>query len=259
MKELKDIRPAIKLDWQLWVDRWDKMQARYLVRRTERFETIIRLIRETQPSVKSILDLGCGTGSLMLAVLEAFPKTEVVGIDFDPTLLWLAEARLANFTNRSHVILTDLRDISWMKLVKTPFDAVVSATALHWFSAAKLDDLYKQIAQIMRPSGIFLNADHVGSDSPEIQQAWKRHREKMRADEALPDSDDWVGFWREYSKEAGIEAKGIHERVIHGWEGGVEEGMPLAWHFDRLSEAGFISVDCFWRCDCDAIYGGIRN
>lgn len=259
MKELNNIHPPAKLDCLLWVDRWDRMQERYFVKRTERIETIIRLIRETQPSVESILDLGCGTGSLMLAVLEAFPKVEVVGIDFDPTLLWLAKARLADFTNRSRVILTDLRDASWMKLVKTPFDAVVSAAALHWFSAARLAVLYKQIAQIMRPSRIFLNADHVGSDSPGIQQAWEHHREKMCADETLPNSDDWVGFWREYSKEAGIEALGIHERVIHGWEGGVEEGMPLAWHFDRLREAGFISVDCFWRCDCDAIYGGIRQ
>ena len=38
---------------------------------------------------------------------------------------------------------------------------------------------------------------------------------------------------------------------------GVEEGLPLAWHFDKLTESGFSSVDCFWRCDCDAIYGGI--
>jgi SAM-dependent methyltransferase len=257
MKDLKYIKPPGDLDWRLWVDRWDRMQARYLVKRAERFETIIRLIRETQYSISTILDLGCGTGSLMLSVLEAFPKAEIIGIDFDPTILWLAEARLVDFTNRSHVILTDLRDISWMKSVKSPLDAVVSATALHWFSPVQLAELYQQIAQIMRSGGIFLNADHVGSDSLKIQQAWERHRDKMRAQEASSDSDDWDGFWREYSLALGLNIREIHQRVIGGWEGGIEEGLPLTWHFDRLRKCGFSSVDCFWRCDCDAIYGGI--
>jgi ubiquinone/menaquinone biosynthesis C-methylase UbiE len=259
MKDLKDSKPPDDLDWRHWVDCWDRMQARYLVKRAERFETIIRLIRETQYPVTAILDLGCGTGSLMLSILEAFPESEIVGIDFDPTLLWLAEARLTDFATRSRVILADLRDISWMKSVKSPFDAVVSATALHWFNATQLAELYKQIAQIMRPGGIFLNADHIGSDSPEIQQAWERHRDKMRAQEAISDGDDWDGFWREYSQALGLGIREIHQHVIGGWEGGIEEGFPLAWHLDRLRECGFSSVDCFWRCDCDAIYGGIRK
>jgi hypothetical protein len=36
-------------------------------------------------------------------------------------------------------------------------------------------------------------------------------------------------------------------------------GLPLAWHFDRLRESGFAQVDCLWRCDGDAIYGGIKG
>lgn len=60
------------------------MQERYLVERAERFETIVRLIRETQHSLEAVLDLGCGTGSLMSSVLEAFPEASVTGIDFDP-------------------------------------------------------------------------------------------------------------------------------------------------------------------------------
>ena len=35
----------------------------------------------------------------------------------------------------------------------------------------------------------------------------------------------------------------------------VEEGLPLAWHLDTVREHGFAHVDCFWRSDCDAVFG----
>ena len=109
MNDVKEIKFPEGFDWKTWVDRWDEMQQRYLVKRTERFELITRLIRETQNSVVRIVDLGCGTGSLMLEMLEAFPKAELIGIDFDPTLVPLAQNRLTKFGNRVTLLLEDLR------------------------------------------------------------------------------------------------------------------------------------------------------
>jgi SAM-dependent methyltransferase len=258
MTDLTDIKPPADLDWQSWVDRWDRMQQRYLVKRAERFEIIVGLIKATQQTVSSVVDLGCGTGSLMLAALEAFPEATVMGIDFDQTMLWLARARLARFRDRSHVELIDLRDSSWPQRMTTPVDAVVSATALHWFSPEQVAELYTQIAQIVQGGGIFLNADHVGSDSRVIQRAWEQQRTEMWKLESHTRGDDWDGFWAEYSNALGLDTKEIQQRVIGGWEGGIEEGLPLPWHLDRLRESGFAHVDCFWRSDCDAIYGGIR-
>ncbi|MBI4765240.1 MAG: class I SAM-dependent methyltransferase, partial [Deltaproteobacteria bacterium] len=183
MIDLTDITPPSDLDWQSWVERWDRMQERYLVRRTERFEVITRLMRQTPHGVSKVVDLGCGTGSLMRGILDAFPDAEVVGIDFDPTMLWLARARLEQFGQRSRIQLTDLRQPGWLRTVSAPVDAVVSATALHWLSPMELTVLYGQIAQILRPGGIFLNADHVGSDLPAVQQEWERHRADMREQE----------------------------------------------------------------------------
>ena len=117
---------------------------------------------------------------------------------------------------------------------------------------------HSRFCQILRPGGILLNADHVGSPSPEIQETWERHREEMRAREGTSSSDDWDGFWAAYTEALNLDAQEIHQRIVGGWEGGVEDGLPLAWHLDRLRESGFWAVDCFWRCNCDAIYGGIR-
>jgi SAM-dependent methyltransferase len=259
MTKLEDIRPPPDLDWPYWVESWDRMQERYLVKRTERFETIVRLIRETQHSVEFVLDLGCGTGSLMSSVLEAFPEARVMGIDFDPAILWLAEARLARFVDRSRVVLADMRRASWTRDVPSQLDAAVSATALHWLNASQLSGLYRQLAPRMRPGAIFLNADHVGSNCSEIQRAWERQRDVALSRKGGVRSDHWDAFWNEYSQALGLDLDPIRRRVAGDWEDGVEEGLPLAWHFDRLRESGFASVDCFWRSDCDAIYGGVRN
>jgi SAM-dependent methyltransferase len=257
MNDVRQIRYPKGFDWQIWVDRWDNMQQGYLVKRTERFEVMTRLIRETQDSIVRIVDLGCGTGSLMLEMLEAFPKVELTGVDFDPTLLPLARNRLTKFGDRVNLLLEDLRQDKWLQHLSGPADTVVSATALHWFKPDELADLYGKIAKILHVGGIFLNADHVDSENKHIQRAWKEHREEMLNQQQSAGGEDWEFFWAEYMAALGLDPQEIHQRVLNSWEGGVEEGMPLTWHFDKLKSAGFTNVDCFWRCDCDAIYGGI--
>jgi hypothetical protein len=69
------------------------------------------------------------------------------------------------------------------------------------------------------------------------------------------EADDWDMFWAAFGQALGYTS----QESIDGWEGGVEEGLPLAWHLDRLRESGFYAVDCFARWDCDALYGGIKE
>ncbi|MBI5030269.1 MAG: class I SAM-dependent methyltransferase [Chloroflexi bacterium] len=243
-------------DWQHWFHRWERMQERYLVDRAERFAVMIRMVRATQSSISRVLDLGCGPGSLMRQFLEAFPEAQVTGVDLDPMLLLLGRAQLTEFGMRAKLIETDLRDSSWLQLAPGPFDAMVSSTALHWLAPEQLSALYGRVAQVLRPGGIFLNADHVGSDSSLIQQAWEQHRDEMLATQ-VTNADDWNSFWDAYAQALGVNRDEIHRRLEAAYEGGVEQGLSLPWHFHTLKASGFRFVDCFWRGDCDAVYGGI--
>ena len=175
-RDLTQANPPSDLDWPMWVARWDRMQDRHLVRRAERFAIITRLIQATQPACPVVVDLGCGTGSLSWAVLDACPGATVHSIDFDPFTLWLARARLASARNRVTLTLADLRQADWTNQVPVRVDAVVSATALHWMTAEQLAALYVQVAGLLRPGGIFINADHVGSPDTNIRTCWERHR-----------------------------------------------------------------------------------
>jgi SAM-dependent methyltransferase len=254
------IVPPADFDWQHWVDRWERMQERYLVRRRERFAALVALIDATQARVERVLDLGCGPGSLTLAVLDAFPQAEVYGIDYDPSVLVLAQARLAHFGTRVHLIQADLQRAAWVRRVPAPIEAVISSTALHWLEPDVLAALYCQIAGLLAPGGILLNADHVGSEHAGVQRAWEQHRKQERADERRikmgePDADDWGHFWDAYGEALGYRS----QQSLDGWEHGVEEGLPLSWHLDQLRACGFCGVDCFARWDCDALYGGVKE
>ena len=259
MNQFGKIKIPQNFDFQHWCARWDKMQEKYLVKRNERFNVISQLINSTQDKVEYILDIGCGTGSLMLNMLESFPKTKVIGIDFDPTILILAKGRLDKYKERSKIVFADIRDNSWVELIENPLNAIVSATALHWLNPKQLKLFYKQIIGLLRSNGIFLNADHVSSAYPLIQKTWEENRDKMRKEEYDNFADDWNSFWKAFGKALSGNIDEINKRVIGGWEGGIEDGLPLQWHFEKLKDCGFSYVDCFWRCDCDAIYGGILS
>ena len=241
---MQEFKIPENLDWWMWINRWDKMQEKYIAKRSERFQMMVQLIRDTQDNINRILDLGCGTGSLMLEMLNAFADAEVFGIDFDPTLIPLAQRRLAEFKNRANIVLDDLRKTAWLANISKPIDAVVSATALHWMQPDELIELYDKLAGILKPGGIFLNADHVGSDSNQIQNLWQKF--KARSSYQY-EGETWEHFWSDYMSALGLETTQVCQRVLGGWEGGIEDGMPLTWHFDKLKGAGFVCVDCFWR------------
>jgi SAM-dependent methyltransferase len=251
--------PEDGLDWRTWVARWDRMQERYAPDRPARFSRIAGLVRAALPDAPAILDVGSGTGALSLALLEALPGARVVGVDLDPSVMTLAAHACARHGERFAQFTADLRVPRWEHRLPAPFDAIVSATSLHWLGATELQTLYRACAQLLRPGGLFLNADHVGSECPAIQAHWLRERDEPRAREAPPGADDWDGFWEALLAALPPDLRDAHERVASAWEGGVEQGMPLAWHLDALRAAGFEHVDCFGRSACDAIYGGVRT
>jgi SAM-dependent methyltransferase len=259
MTNSPELQPATDSELQHWLDQWDLMQERYVVSRPERMKIMVALIRDTQPPMATVLDLGCGTGTLLAGVLEALPEVKVTGIDFEPAVLRLAQARLRRYGSRWRTVLADLLDATWTGVVESPVDAVVSSMTFHCFSPERLSLLYGQIAQVLRAGGIFLNADHAGSDSPSIQQAWRSQRERMLARQSRADSDDWEGFWQKYSEAVGLDLREIQRREAEARKGHVEGGLPLVWHLDRLRHVGFVSADCFWRSHTDAVYGGIRG
>ena len=69
-----------------------------------------RVVEES--SARTILDLGCGIGSVLMLLAWRFPATRAVGIEAEETSVALARRSLAwnDAAGRCHVVLGDLRD-----------------------------------------------------------------------------------------------------------------------------------------------------
>jgi ubiquinone/menaquinone biosynthesis C-methylase UbiE len=245
---------AVDADTDHWVSRWDSMQEVYNPDRRRRLRTLVEVVRAKHDAPQLVLDVGCGTGSVMAELLDAFPSARAVGIDLDFTLLDIARSRLGRFGDRAELVEADLRGQGWTSRCPTEADAVLSATALHWFTSSQLERLYRQFHRLLKKGGVFLNADHVGCEDPQIQEAWDRPR---TAADPTNGTTAWQSFWDELLADRSPEERERRVQILGPWVG-VEQGLPLEWHFLQLKKAGFCIVDCFYRLGGDAVYGGVK-
>jgi SAM-dependent methyltransferase len=141
--------------WSGWLDRWDRQQERYVHFREDIFALAFECIERLGAAPGRFLDLACGPGALTARVLRRFPAAEVTGVDMDPLLLAIARGALGD---RATWMEEDLRQ-NWHSSISAPFDAVGTATALHWLEDTEVEMLVAQLADLVRPGGVFFNYD----------------------------------------------------------------------------------------------------
>ncbi|HMJ35722.1 MAG TPA: class I SAM-dependent methyltransferase [Baekduia sp.] len=171
-----------------------------------------------------VLDLGAGTGMLAARVGAAHPEAELVLVDGAPAMLDQARAALGD---RAQLHVADLAD----PLPPGPFDAVVSALAIHHLDDAGKQALFARVCAALPPGGVFVNAEQVAGPRPCFDaryRAW--HEASARALGAT--ADEWAA---------------AAERMRHDRCSDVES--QLRW----LREAGFDAADCLFKDHCFAV------
>ena len=114
----------------------------------------------TAGPVRTILELGIGTGETARHVLARHPQAHLVGIDGYPPML--DEARRQLPADTVELRLQRLQD----PLPEGPFDLVVSALAVHHLASAEKQDLFRRVHAALRAGGRFVLADLVVPDDP---------------------------------------------------------------------------------------------
>ena len=104
-------------------------------------------------AVRSVLDLGTGTGETLLRVLHRHPGAGAVGIDESEGMLGVATSRLKGRGVQLRV--ADLAE----PLPPGPFDLVVSALAVHHLDGPAKAALFIRVAGVLRPGGRFVLGD----------------------------------------------------------------------------------------------------
>jgi tRNA (cmo5U34)-methyltransferase len=165
-----------------------------------------------------ILDLGAGTGLLARSVAAAHPDVSLMLLDGSPAML--AEARDALGDDATYVV----GDLAY-PLPPGPWDAVVSALAIHHLDDAGKRALFARVHGELAPGGVFVNAEQVSGPSAffdDVYAAWH----ETRAAELGTTPEQWDA---------------ARERMRFDRWASVEH--QLAW----LREAGFADADCLYK------------
>ncbi|GHG03595.1 MULTISPECIES: class I SAM-dependent methyltransferase [Amycolatopsis] len=233
-----------------WISRWDRQQETYVPHREARFTVLLDALEAAcgRPD-PSVLDLGCGPGSLAVRVLDRIPAATVVAVDADPLLLGLARAAHHDRSGLRFVE-ADLGRPGWGAELALggPVDAAVSTTALHWLPEPQLGVAYRELAGLLRPGGVLLNGDDLSVEdaAPGLAEL-ERHLLRQAAGPRGENLDDWRRWW-----DGVTEDPALAELVARRGDGPAAghrgaESAQLSAHERALRAAGFAEVGTLWQ------------
>jgi release factor glutamine methyltransferase len=115
-------------------------------------EAVVRLRARQAPL--SIIDLGCGSGALLCALLTEFPAATGLGVDIDPAAVALTARNLIRlgFADRARAARGD-----WFEGIGDRFDVIVSNPP--YIRTADRDALSREVRDFENPAALFAGAD----------------------------------------------------------------------------------------------------
>ncbi|MER5883621.1 class I SAM-dependent methyltransferase [Streptomyces sp. NPDC001941] len=244
---------AAGTDWQAWQLSWDRQQEWYMPDREERFRVMLDMVEAVVGPEPRVLDLACGTGSITDRLLKRFPAATSTGVDLDPALLAIARGTFAG-DDRVTFVRADLKDAGWTaRLPHDSYDAVLTATALHWLHSEPLAALYGQLAAVVRDGGVFMNADHmIDPATPRINAAERAHRHAAMERAKEGGAVDWAAWWELAARDPELAGPTAERFEIYGEH--ADGDTPSAeWHARTLRAAGFAEARAVWSSPSDSL------
>lgn len=130
--------------------------------------------------VRTVLDLGAGTGLELFRFFERFPDARVTALDISPNML--AQLSKRPFADRVDIIIGDFFEADFGLPEGIGYDAVISTSALHHFLEEDKVRLFRKVYECLKPGGIFVNSDYYAADqaSQDASLEWYLENPEMR-------------------------------------------------------------------------------
>lgn len=223
----------------------------------EQIGVMLALLATRHEPVQSFIDLGCGDGILAAALLEKYPDSRGILVDFSEPMLEQARVQLKGFADQLQFLNLDYADPAWKEDIhalsesapergsKGGFDAVVSRYSIHHQPDQRKPAIYADIFNLLSPGGWFINIEHIlpsatlatdllnehiidGRYAIELQNGGSKTRQEIANI-----------FLNRPDREANLLA-------------------PVETQCDWLRETGFEQVDCYFRIYELAVIAGRR-
>lgn len=193
----------------------------------EMVDILVSMIPFSTLSQFSMIDLGCGTGTISKAVQEKFSNVDITCVDIAEKMLEIASVKL---NGNISCIQADFDTFEF----SGKFHLITSSLALHHLEtdSDKLE-FYKKIYSSLVDGGMFINIDVVlGCDST-TQNIY---------------IEKWKEFMSKNVSEAEIMDKWIPKYYAE------DQPTQLTTHLDMLRECGFSCIDVVYKYYNYAVY-----
>lgn len=249
------------IDWRAWAARWERQQNGGLPGREERFRLMLDVVaRQRGDGALRFLDLCCGPGSISARALARFPQASTVATDIDAWTVEMGRQTVGrDYPGRIEWLEADLRRDGWdVDLAPGSFDAVLTATAIHWFQPEDQLRLYRRLAALLAEGGLFLNADHFPTGAPTLDPLARALLDAEKdANFARPGAETWYAYWEAARAEPTFAAL-LAERDRRFGERQPAPYKTAAFHREALLAVGFREVGEIWRFFEDAVLVALR-
>lgn len=207
------------------VEVFDDMVDRSIPFYREVIEATAQLLRRLLLSGDTVYDLGCATGSSLLAVSRLLPAEGLrfIGIDNSQAMLDKAvlKAELHGKTEQVSFLLEDIVDFD-----HPGAGAIVLNYTLQFIRPLQRPDFLRRMAESLRPGGVLLMSEKTISHQPRLN----RH---------------FIDIYHEFKK-----SRGYSELEIARKREALENVLiPFSADENRamLAQAGFAEVECYFR------------
>jgi ubiquinone/menaquinone biosynthesis C-methylase UbiE len=141
-----------------------------------------------------VLDIGCGTGTLLVKLKQQYGAAQVVGLDPDPKALRRACIKAA----RAAVsVQFDQGFANELPYKRESFDHVFSSFVFHHLDKPERENMLKEVLRVLKPGGSLHFVDFILDDaSPRLfDRLFRAHAEmKDNSDERIRDLMIHTGF-----------------------------------------------------------------
>lgn len=195
---------------------------------------IHRLLKKERRPVETVLDLGCGTGTI--TCLLAALGYQMTGVDLSEEMLTEAARKAETLPPERRPLLLH-QSMDRLRLLE-PVDAAVSTLdALNYLTGEKaLRETLRRVHRWLRPGGVFLF---------DVNTPYKLRR--MDGQLYIDETDETYCVWRtDFSERTRVCTYGVdlfRRRADGAWERSWEEHRERAWEVEELSamlaDAGF--------------------
>ncbi|MDF2648194.1 MAG: methyltransferase [Paenibacillus sp.] len=201
-------------------ERYDSQRRKLIPCFDDFYQTATSLVQVYHESPR-ILDLGAGTGLFSSYVLSKHPNAKITLIDLSQSMLDIAKRRFGETQPYMTYIAEDYSTFE----TSEPFDCVISSLSIHHLEDQDKHALYERIFKLLKPGGVFVNADQVQGSSPFLDQLYR---------------SDWV---------AKVEATDLTSEALQAAyeRTKLDKMAPLDQQLNWLRACGFIDVDCVYK------------